>query len=407
LDNDQVNRRDFIKSLLKAAAGITTASVLAPDMLETILKGTTLGASEPMRPALGSRYPVEAFRYVIPELSHFQNLEHIPTGELTTTASQSGLYSLDRMPLTTEKYTTDVYAVRPAQKAALSVITTANPYFHNTDNWQTLTAQLRMFADAAKIGSNGSENTLLGAAKPMPTSPHHVEIPLQTHTIPNAIVVSSADIPIAVSSLSWTNHMAINYSRTASARTTDGKPLSPTEWHCLSSNSGVWTPDMIEKWGEKLFSDVQLNKNIWKSKFTEYGWTEVPEDHPAYHRVLRISPEGMTVIDAADAWDELDNKITNRSADLDDTAYVRPGFIATPLDPPMSHRQNNMTLNGMLLDQEGNFIGILTLYQEIRLNWEQIKNICKDYLTKNGLDNENFYYVGFDEHRGGGMIIRD
>jgi hypothetical protein len=73
----------------------------------------------------------------------------------------------------------------------------------------------------------------------------------------------------------------------------------------------------------------------------------------------------------------------------------------------MSHRQNNMTLNGMLLDQEGNFIGILKLYQEIRLNWEQIKNICKDYLTKNGLDNENFYYVGFDEHRGGGMIIRD
>lgn len=392
-----ITRRDFLAGLFSAAA----ATMFAPEIIEEAAKHTPAGL-DPMRPVLGSRFPLESLKYFDGQIYRHPNEATIKPADLQTAfEAPDHSFTLETMTIAFDtNHQGLLYCVKP-KNSNVSIRFISPLYMQQHGPDLTLGIQMNTFCDEA--GMSPTRYLLGQGARPQEVAKHSTPLISKLHTVSNALVLAIDSKPIAVSSATWTHPMAITYADSIKARKDDGSPIAPIEWLAMNSCSGVWTPQMLKKW-PNIYQDVETNSDIWKSIFTDSAWTEFSTQHPAHHRALILTEGGdCKIVSDENAWQQLAHAVASGTPLY--KTIVKPGTVLAPSDPPIEVRENDMAINGMICDATDKPVCFVTLDQNIRMSSTKVIEVLKAYLHKTNLDPEHFTYVGFDEHAGGGVIM--
>ena len=398
-----INRRNFLKGVAGAAVGMVTGETVAYNLTPQIArplidsKYPDLWKNDPMRAALGMSYP---WRAINQELGKVRQLDKTPELLSVETVRENPDYSVDAMHISHQNGNDTVYMVKPKDVNTVRARAMVSAAHASTPGFVTLGENLQQFTydvthDAAK------QYDIVGLTDEIRTFHHNSEFFFENHTVPTAIALSADNKPISLTSATWSHPFSMNYGDLSEANIT-----TPTEWLCLASKSGIWSPDLLKKFDKNiLIADIRKNLAIWKAKFTADGLTEAIAGHPAYHRHLMINNEGqMSILSDEEGWNYFEQSILTDPDSLESFSLIRPGTL---LD---MHKDNNpgerkggavnlMAINGLLFDEKGTYLSTVTLNQDVRFN----SDLLKDFLNK--LDPNARYYLGTDEHGGGGIVL--
>ncbi len=390
-----LTRRGFLRASLAGATGATIGHKTLPLAAENAVHHTDTGKNNPA-------YAIQALAHPLNVKAHYEAVVTEPTDmrispEVDTVYS-SDAYTIEARTLEHSLGKDTIHVLRPgvASDVSLSLHTAAG--LPSQSGTVTIGADLTEYAKGITQRQEDSY-TIYGLLKKPYVANVRGRTFKESHTIPSAIALHVDGDPVAVTSASWTHPFAISHSDTAEI-SVDTLPA----WVGFASKTGVLAPDFLQHWGKDTsIAQMRQYLPLLKEKFTADGWTEAMAGHQAHHRVLTFLEGKLGVMGDVEAWAEIENAILHNPSLLEQKAYVKPGsIIDLQEDTPMNERgggiENAMALNGYLLDENSELRSIVTMNQDTRMQAAELIRLLKD------LDSEARYYVGTDEHGGGGIL---